>query len=62
MAIGWHAAFGFFAAMVGGVILADVGLSPVRRSAALAILAAACVWYAVVGRAARVTVSRFRSP
>jgi hypothetical protein len=54
MAIGWHAAFGFFAAMVGGVILADVGLSPVRRSAALAILAAACVWYAVV--------SRFRSP
>jgi signal transduction histidine kinase len=57
MAVGWHVAFGFFAAMVGGLILADVGLSPVRRSAALAILAAACVWYAVAGR--RVVGSEF---
>jgi signal transduction histidine kinase len=50
MAAGWHAAFGVLAAMILGLILADGGLSPVRRSAGLAVLAVACAWYALLGR------------
>jgi signal transduction histidine kinase len=52
MTVGWHAAFGFFAALVCALILTDTGLSPVRRYAALAVLAAACAWYVAVGRRA----------
>jgi len=50
MTVGWHAAFSLFAAMVGGLLLADTGQSAGRRLAALAILVAACLWYAAVGR------------
>jgi signal transduction histidine kinase len=50
MAGGWHVAFGAFAAATAGFILVDAGLSPVRRSASLAILAAVCCWYAAAGR------------
>jgi signal transduction histidine kinase len=47
---GWHVAFGVLAALAGGLLLAETGLSPVRRYVALALLAAACGWYAAVGR------------
>lgn len=47
---GWHAAFGVLAALAGGLLIADAGLSPVRRYVGLALLAAACGWYAAVGR------------
>jgi signal transduction histidine kinase len=50
MAAGWHVAFGAFAAATDGFILVDVDLSPVRRTASLVILVAACCWYAAAGR------------
>lgn len=53
----WHAAFGVLAALAGGLLLADPGLTPVRRYVGLAVLAAACGWYAAVGR--RVMGSEF---
>jgi signal transduction histidine kinase len=45
----WHFAFAALAVMDGGLTLTDDGLSPGRRYAALAVLAAACAWYAAVG-------------
>lgn len=54
---GWHAAFGALAALAGGLLLADTGLSPVRRYIGLALLAALCGWYAALGR--RVVGSEF---
>ena len=46
---GWHVVFGVLAGLTGVLIAADDGLGPARRSAAFAILAALCGWYAVAG-------------
>jgi hypothetical protein len=57
----WHFTFAALAVMDGGLTLTDDGLSPGRRYAALAVLAAACAWYAAVGaRVLHVTPARPR--
>jgi signal transduction histidine kinase len=45
----WHVAFGALAVMAGILTATDDGLSPFRRWVALAVLAAACGWYAAFG-------------
>jgi signal transduction histidine kinase len=59
--LSWHLAFGALAVMDAGLTLTDDGLSPGRRYAALAVLAAACAWYAAVGaRVLHATPARSR--
>jgi signal transduction histidine kinase len=48
----WHVAFAALAVAAGALTVLDGGLSPARRYAALAVLAAACAWYAALGRRA----------
>lgn len=48
--LGWHIAYGALAAMAAVLFLVDDGTSAADRWAGLAILAAACTWYAAVGR------------
>jgi signal transduction histidine kinase len=50
--VGWHVAYAVLAAMTAVLLVVDDGISSVDRYTGLAILAAACGWYAAVGRRA----------